>query len=304
MSAPDIKHVDEFQSPASKDNYVSDQTGIRLLRKIDLKPGITGLGKLDGQTTTALVVDVETTGLNQETDVVIELAMRRFRYDDSGTIVEIGCGWSWREDPGYPLSPEIIELTGLTNADLVSQSIDDELVHSIIAEAGLIIAHNSAFDRPMLEKRFPEMPGRPWACSCEQIDWRAAGFEGRSLGYLAMQAGWYFDGHRALNDVDAVIQLLQHEDTDGTSLLYQLDVNALADSHLIEAVGSAFDTKDALRARGYRWNASERVWWHEVTDSELLAEQAWLATEVYASGRGAVAMGPRITRRNAFSRYR
>jgi DNA polymerase-3 subunit epsilon len=69
-------------------------------------------------------------------------------------------------------------------------------------------------------------------------------------------------------------------------------------------VGSAFRTKDVLRARGYRWNSQERVWWREVRDNELLAEQAWLATEVYASGKGATSMGPRITRRNAFSRYR
>ena len=282
----------------------ADGRDTRLLKKIDIRPGITRLGDLDGHTTTALVVDVETTGLDPAKDVVIELAMRRFRYDDRDIIVEIGRGWTWREDPGFPLSPEIISLTGLTDADLASQFIDDDIVHKIIGEADLIIAHNAGFHRPMLEKRLPDMPGRPWSCSCEQIDWQAAGFEGRSLGYLAMQAGWFFDGHRALNDVDAVIQLLQHEDTDGASLLYQLDENALADSHLIEAVGSAFDTKDILRARGYRWNSDERVWWREVPDNQLLAEQARLATDIYAFGKGATSLGPRITRRNAFSRYR
>lgn len=282
----------------------TSECATRILKKIEIRPGVTRLGDLDGHTTTALVVDVETTGLDPAKDVVIELAMRRFRYDDRGIIVEIGRGWTWREDPGFPLSPEIISLTGLTDADLASQFIDDDIVHKIIGEADLIIAHNAGFDRPMLEKRLSDMPGRPWACSCEQIDWQAAGFEGRKLGYLAMQAGWFFDGHRALNDVDAVIQLLQHEDTDGSSLLYELNENALADSHLIEAVGSAFDTKDVLRARGYRWNSEERVWWREVPDSQLLAEQAWLATEIYASAKGATSLGPRITRRNAFSRYR
>ncbi len=281
-----------------------DARTTRVLRKIDIRPGVTRRGNLDGHTTTALVVDVDTTGLKPDCDVVIELAMRRFRYDDQGIIVEIGQGWTWREDPGFPLPPEITSLTGLTDADLAAQSIDDDVVLKIIGEADLIIAHNAAFDRPMLEKRLPDMPGRPWACSCEQIDWRAAGFDGRKLGYLAMQAGWFFDGHRALNDVDAVIQLLQHEDTDGSSLLYELDENALADSHLIEAVGSAFDTKDVLRARGYRWNPDERVWWREVSDNQLLVEQAWLATEVYGAGKHITSMGPRITRRNAFSRYR
>lgn len=281
-----------------------DARTTRVLRKIDIRPGVTRRGNLDGHTTTALVVDVETTGLSPDCDVVIELAMRRFRYDEQGIIVEIGQGWTWLEDPGFPLPPEITSLTGLTDAELAAQSIDDDVVLKIIGEADLIIAHNAAFDRPMLEKRLPDMPGRPWACSCEQIDWQAAGFDGRKLGYLAMQAGWFFDGHRALNDVDAVIQLLQQEDTDGSSLLYELDENALADSHLIEAVGSAFDTKDVLRARGYRWNPAERVWWREVPDHQLLAEQAWLATEVYGAGKHITSMGPRINRRNAFSRYR
>lgn len=36
----------------------------------------------------------------------------------------------------------------------------------------------------------------------------------------------------------------------------------------------------------------------------LLEEQAWLASEVYASGKGARALGPKLTRRDAYSRYR
>ncbi|MBU2340928.1 MAG: DNA polymerase III subunit epsilon [Alphaproteobacteria bacterium] len=276
----------------------------RLLTKIDLQPGVTGAGNLDGHTTTALVIDVETTGLCHEQDVIIELAMRRFRYDDDGVIVEIGRCWTWREDPGFPLPEEIIRLTGLTNADLSGASIDDAVVTKIVDEADLLIAHHARFDRPMLEKRLPHLPGRPWACSCEGIDWANAGFEGRSLGYLAMQAGWYFDGHRAANDVDAVVQLLRHEGTDGIPLLHELNENALASSHLIEAVGASFGVKDALHLRGYRWNATEKVWWREVTDDDLLAEQAWLAREVYAQGKMARSMAPRITHRNALERYR
>ncbi len=276
----------------------------RLLTKIDLRPGVTGAGNLDGHTTTALVVDVETTGLCPEKDVIIELAMRRFRYDDDGVIVEIGRCWTWKEDPGFALPQDIIRLTGIVDADVSGKSIDDRFVTKIFEEADLLIAHNAAFDRPMLEKRLPHLPGRPWACSCEDIDWRQAGFEGRSLGYLAMQAGWYFDGHRAANDVDAVVQLLRHEGTDGVPLMYELNENAHASSHLIEAVGAAFGVKDTLRLRGYRWNAKDGVWWREVTDNGLLAEQAWLASEVYAHGKMARSMAPRITHRNAFQRYR
>ncbi len=276
----------------------------RILTKIDLRPGLTGVGNLDGQTTTAVVVDVETTGLDHDNDVVIELAMRRFRYDDDGVIVEIGKAWSWREDPGFPLPHDITRLTGITDVDLAGQRLDEKMILKIVEDADLVIAHNASFDRPMVEKRLPLLPGRPWACSCEGIDWREAGFEGRSLGYLGMQAGWYFNGHRAENDVDAVVELLRHEDTDGVPLMYELDQHAHSDSHLIEAIGAAFEVKDALRLRGYRWNPNSKVWWREVIDRELLAEQAWLAVNVYASGKGAKHGGPRMTRRTAFDRYR
>ena len=276
----------------------------RILNKIDLRPGLTGLGNIDGLTTTAVVVDVETTGLDHERDVIIELAMRRFRYDDDGVIVEIGKAYTWREDPGFSLPEDIIRLTGITDADLSGHRLDEEMIVKIVNDAELVIAHNSSFDRPMLEKRLALLPGRPWACSCEGIDWREAGFEGRSLGYLAMQASRYFDGHRAENDVDAVIELLRYEGPDGVPLMYELNEHALSDSQLIEACGAAFEVKDALRLRGYRWNAPEKVWWREVSDRDLLAEQAWLALHIYASGKGARHNAPRITRRTAFTRYR
>lgn len=276
----------------------------RILNKIILRPGLTGCGNIDGQTTTALVVDVETTGLDQENDRIIELAMRRFRFDDDGVIVEIGKAYTWREDPGFPLSQDIIRLTGLTDANLSGQRLDDELISKIFDEAELVIAHNASFDRPMMEKRLPLLPGKPWACSCEGIDWREAGFEGRSLGYLAMQAGWYFAGHRAENDVDAVVELLRGEGADGVPLMYELNEHAMSDSHLIEAVGAAYAVKDALRLRGYRWSATGKVWWREVSDRDLLREQAWLAREVYAHDKMARRMGPIMTRRNAFDRYR
>ena len=272
---------------------------IRQLRRVDLRVGETGAGDPDAPSRIAAVIDVETTGLSQETDNVIELAVRRFRFDPGGHIVEIGRSWCWREDPGVPLSHDITRITGITNQDLSGHRIDDYLATQIIASADLVIAHNASFDRPMVEKRLTNLPRKQWACSCLEIDWISAGFEGRSLGWLCAQAGWFYDAHRAQGDVDAVIQLLRHERTDGRPLLYELDDKSSSYSYLLEAVGSAFSTKDMLRMRGYRWDPKEQVWWREVFEADVVAEQSWLEIEVYAHDKGARAMGPRVTRREA-----
>ena len=276
---------------------------VRTLRRIDVHVGETGIGEPDTALKVAVALDVETTGLAKD-DKVIELAMRRFRYDANGQIVEIGRAWSWREDPGGPLAEEVIRLTGITDQDLVGRRIDDVMATSILADADLIIAHNAAFDRPKVEARLGSLPEKRWACSCMEIDWMAAGFEGRSLGWLCAQAGFFFDAHRAQADVDAVITLLQHERTDGRTLMWELDDAASQDSHLIEAVGAGFGAKDALRLRGYRWNPHTKLWWREVAEAELTAEEFWLARKVYALGSGSRASGPRITRRTAFDRHR
>lgn len=53
---------------------------VRQLRRVDLHVGETGFGDPDDPQRVAAVVDVETTGLDLESDKVIELAVRRFRY--------------------------------------------------------------------------------------------------------------------------------------------------------------------------------------------------------------------------------
>jgi DNA polymerase-3 subunit epsilon len=279
-------------------------TSIRQLRRVDLKAGETGFGDRTDPLCTAAVVDVETTGLDTENDLVIELAVRRFKYDPAGQIVEIGKSWTWRECPGVPLSEDVKRITGITDQDLIGRRIDDRVATDILRSADLIIAHNAAFDRPLVERRLPDLPQSRWACSFREIDWSTAGFEGRALGWLCGQAGWFFDAHRAQADVDAVITMLREERTDGRTFLWELDGSAASDSWLIEAVGSAISTKDVLRKRGYRWDPKRKVWWREVFDRELIIEQTWLAQEIYGPNKGSRSMGPQLTRLTAYDRYR
>ncbi|HEX8388520.1 MAG TPA: DNA polymerase III subunit epsilon, partial [Sphingomonas sp.] len=155
-----------------------------------------------------------------------------------------------------------------------------------------------------IEKRLEFARGLVWACSMEQVDWRAhAGFDGRSLGWLLMQAGYFHDGHRAGADVDAVIQLLRHRGADGRTALSVLVETAAEPSWLIRAVGADFAVKDLLKARGYRWDGDRKVWWREVADVDRLGEEFWLAANVYAVAANPKRLGPEIERVTARERF-
>lgn len=229
-----------------------------------------------------LYVDVETTGLDAGRDAIIELGLVEFAFDANGTVYGIGTILSEFEDPGRPIPPEITRITGIRDAQVRGKRLPDDAVAALVERAHLIVAHNAAFDRPFLERRLPPFEGKAWACSLADVDWSSAGFESQKLEYLAYRSGFFYDGHRAANDCQAGVHLLATP-LPGTPepALASLLRNARRTSIRLWAEHSPFESKDALKERGYRWSASGRVWWRDLPETEHDAERAWLARHVY-----------------------
>lgn len=275
---------------------------VRVLRRLEVKEGFTGEGD-DLDASICAVVDVETTGLDIDSDAIIQLAMRRFRYDADGVITRIGSSFSWFEDPGRPIPPEITRLTGIVDADVAGRRMPDDDVVWALTHTTIVVAHNAGFDRKWIERRFPDARGIAWACSMADIEWERHGFDGRKLGFLGVQCGFFYDAHRADVDVDAVVTLLRHRFDDGRTAMSVMMKNAEAPSWVVRADGAAYDLKGRLRARGYRWDVSRRVWAREVPDTDRVAEEVWLADNIYATGAHARAREPTFERRTRWDRY-
>lgn len=242
-----------------------------------------------GPTRRVVILDTETTGFDLNKERIIELAMVAV---DVCTVSGLPCGpvtvFDELEDPGKPISAEIEKLTGISNDMVKGLRIDDAKVAQVLQGTDLVVAHNAGFDRPFVEARFEGFEQLPWACSVNDIDWKAAGQSSAKLEILALRLGWFYEAHRAEADCHALLKVLcsEPEAGQGTGLARLLAATAES-SYRLSATGAPFESKDLLKSRGYRWNNEVRVWATRLRGDEALqAELTWLQSSVY-KGRNA-----------------
>jgi DNA polymerase-3 subunit epsilon len=134
---------------------------------------------------------------------------------------------------------------------VAGHKIDSEAVSAFVSDAAIVIAHNAAFDRKFAERYRPAFTDKPWACSVNQIEWRAHGF-GSRLGYLLNGIGLFHGSHRAVDDCHALLEILAYP-LPGTqrSALSLLLENARRKTIRIWAEQAPFDLKGELKRRGY-----------------------------------------------------
>ena len=260
----------------------------RVLRR--LQP-VVDYGGLHGQPTQRVIVlDTETTGLDSRTESIIELAMLSVQVDTTtGLPVGPVTVYESFEDPGKPIPAQITEITGIDDSMVKGLRIDDAAVAALVQQADLIVAHNAGFDRPFVEARLPVFATKPWNCSFAGIDWKKEGSGSAKLEFLASERGWFYDAHRAQVDCHALLQVLSTPLGDGQTGLACLLAGAGQTRYKLRAVGAPFESKDKLKARGYRWDGEGRVWWCSLGSDALLdAECEWLRAEVYGQRRARV----------------
>jgi DNA polymerase-3 subunit epsilon len=222
----------------------------RVLRR--LVPRTTFAPSIGQSTKTGILLDVETTGLDQQKDEIIELGMVKFDYLPDGRIAGLKDAFSSFNEPSVPIPLDVAALTGITNEMVAGQRIDEAAVSSFANDAVIVTAHNASFDRKFAERYWPIFQRKPWRCSATEIEWRRHGFEGSRLGYLLNGAGFFHQAHRAVDDCHALLEMLAFElPTTGTSALAVLLEQARKRTIRVWAEQSPFEIEDSLRRRGY-----------------------------------------------------
>lgn len=234
-----------------------------------------------------IFLDTETTGLDVETDKVIELAMVPFEFDASGHIYRILPEYNGFNDPGMPI-PEIAkQITGITDEMVQGQSIDIVAVKKLLSEAAIVIAHNARFDRPFCEMLLDEFKDISWACTIADVNWNEEGIEGVKLEFLAYKYGFFFEGHRATIDCQAGIEILSRPlPVSGEPVLKRLLEHARVTTVRLWAEGAPFEKKDDLKKRNYRWSAGEngkrKAWYKDLPEDQVEDEMRYLNEAIYS----------------------
>ena len=293
-AAPGVCPTATDLTPAAMAEALERHPDYRVLRR--LVPALHFERAPQGPVRTLLVLDTETTGLEAATEQVIELALLRVA-GDTATGLPVGPVqvYDGLEDPGRAIPPAITDITGITDAMVHGQRLDEALIAQMMVGVDLVVAHNAGFDRPFVEARLPEFARLPWACSFADLDWKALGQSSAKLENLALACGWFYDAHRAETDCHALLAVLAQpqarfghakpaEDAGpGATGLSVLLAAADQTHHRLQATGAPFEAKDALKARDYRWDGQQRVWGTTLRSEAALADElAWLADAVYS----------------------
>jgi hypothetical protein len=126
---------------------LTDEKAASLAQQLTTHPDYRVLRRLVPQTTFAepagrplargVIVDTETTGLNQDADKIMEIGLVVFEYDpETGQAYRVLESLGALEDPGIPITPEITEITGITNEMVAGKRIDDARVAELVLALG------------------------------------------------------------------------------------------------------------------------------------------------------------------------
>lgn len=248
----------------------------------------------------AMIIDTETTGLDRQADEVIELGFLLIAYNDQAIEHIKDFGDELRE-PDRKIPQEVQTLTGITQEMVRGKRISKHKVLDALSLANIVIAHNAAFDRPFCERLLPEFSEKPWACSLKEIQWTKYGFESGKLKYLLMENGYFFDGHRALDDCAALNALLASPSPRGASFFSELMESARRPSYLFR-VQAPYELRQEMRELGYRWSRFEArsggEWQKAIRDEGFEFEKE----RILKLGREGATL--KYLEQDAFSRYR
>ena len=210
-----------------------------------------------------LIIDTETTGLDENKDEVIEIGCILFHVSSRSVLSQVSFLFPVRNNEAEYVNGISAEVTN------IDQPWQDGLNFflKLVDYSDLIVAHNVEFDRKWFGKgRLPKLE-KNWICSLEDINWTfQKSLKSRpSVTDLALSFSipvWNL--HRALSDCFYISEVFKKCDN-----LEELLLKATEPRFLYKALVS-YEERYLAKNAGFRWNTPVEGSWSK----KLTAEEA------------------------------
>lgn len=215
---------------------------------------------------TALILDLETTGLSPQTDRIVEFGLILYSLQHrsviraTSAIVDSGIGNAAEKLNHIPA--ELVAERGCGEYQML------ETINAWIDESDVALGHNVE-DFDMLFLPPTTRARRPVVDTCHDLDW-PHGAPGDGLVKLALAHGLgVATAHRALADVELLARLLTRVAEMGVDLEAFVR-HGLRPKATYQALVS-YDDKDKAKALGFKWEAGTKRWLRRVARDDVAA---------------------------------
>lgn len=147
----------------------TDNPDVRYLVDINTAIKNYGHGLVDELRYTAVVVDIETTGLEVH-DEITALSYLKFSFNEELQNISIIEERTLYNEPSFSIPQRIVDLVGITDEMIKGHKIVEEDFVNIFDGVEFIVAHNAWFDANFIRKFYEPVASIPWLCTFEYLD--------------------------------------------------------------------------------------------------------------------------------------
>jgi DNA polymerase III alpha subunit (gram-positive type) len=218
-----------------------------------------------------LSYDIEATGLDKQNDRIIEVGLALYSTGQQKVLESTGF---LVQPDGVPISPEITEITGITQAacDRFGYPPEQALIalSDFMEHADAIIGHNALrFDKQMTDnaaKRLQfALEDRLWIDTMTDIP----GVKGEQLITMCAKMGFVYNAHSAEDDAKAVLELTRrHANQSPEKSFEKMEERAKSPVVILQSHQDRGNNADAKKFK-FRWNPNFKIWWKLVKEMDV-----------------------------------